>query len=195
MSQLWTPPAAGDQLANARQQWNDADESLRTRFSGAAEPAAKVAYQSWADTSEGWLKERNAANTAWNYVRPLGQAGIVAMRTWVQFTDLAVPVSIATLPANHVVLRAGVITTVAFDDDNTSGALMMNLGYSTNSAAYIASAIVDAVGYDAGAGSEINIYASVSRAIEALFSYGGTGSVISGKALVWLEAMAVPVQP
>lgn len=33
--------------------------------SGATEPATKFAYQFWADTTTGILKQRNAANTAW----------------------------------------------------------------------------------------------------------------------------------
>ena len=33
--------------------------------SGATEPATKYAYQLWADTTSGYLKQRNAANSAW----------------------------------------------------------------------------------------------------------------------------------
>jgi hypothetical protein len=46
-------------------------EALRSHFSGSAEPSSPVAYQSWADTSTGFLKIRNAANNAWINLAPL----------------------------------------------------------------------------------------------------------------------------
>lgn len=39
--------------------------SLVSSSSGATEPATMYAYQWWADTTSGWLKQRNAANSAW----------------------------------------------------------------------------------------------------------------------------------
>jgi microcystin-dependent protein len=36
-----------------------------TTNSGAAAPATMYAYMMWADTTSGWLKQRNSANTAW----------------------------------------------------------------------------------------------------------------------------------
>lgn len=46
-------------------------EALRTQFAGATEPSAKAAFQLWADTTTGWLKIRNAANSAWLKLAPL----------------------------------------------------------------------------------------------------------------------------
>lgn len=40
--------------------------------SGATAPATTYAYQMWADTTSGWLKQRNAANSAWIRRWPLG---------------------------------------------------------------------------------------------------------------------------
>lgn len=40
-------------------------EALRSLFSGGTEPTAKTPYQLWADTTSGWVKIRNAANTDW----------------------------------------------------------------------------------------------------------------------------------
>ena len=39
--------------------------AIVSQNSGATEPATKFAYQFWADTTTGILKQRNAANTAW----------------------------------------------------------------------------------------------------------------------------------
>lgn len=47
-------------------------DALRARFSGSSEPSSPVAYQAWADTTTGMMKIRNAANTAWVEVGPLG---------------------------------------------------------------------------------------------------------------------------
>lgn len=51
----------------------DAIRSVRSLFSGATEPSTTVAYMLWADTSgAGVLKIRNAADTAWIILGPLG---------------------------------------------------------------------------------------------------------------------------
>lgn len=44
---------------------NAALAALVGNSSGATEPATMTAYMWWADTSSGWLKQRNAANNAW----------------------------------------------------------------------------------------------------------------------------------
>ena len=43
---------------------------------GATEPTTKYAYQFWADTSVGLLKQRNAANSAWIILGSLGSTGL-----------------------------------------------------------------------------------------------------------------------
>lgn len=58
-----TPPLPGLQLV---QDMNKALQTLATDFSGATDPAAMAwPYSTWADTSTGTLKRRNAANSAW----------------------------------------------------------------------------------------------------------------------------------
>lgn len=69
-------------LANAagaafRADLNLALGALVGNSSGAAEPATMFAYQLWADTTSGWLKQRNAANTGWIKLSPLGTAAVV----------------------------------------------------------------------------------------------------------------------
>jgi len=53
---------------------NSAIGALVSNSSGATEPATMYAYQLWADTTSGWLKQRNAANSAWIKRFPLGTA-------------------------------------------------------------------------------------------------------------------------
>ena len=55
---------------------NNAVNSLVTQNSGAGSPATTYAYQMWADTTTGLLKQRNAANTAWVTVGPMADLGI-----------------------------------------------------------------------------------------------------------------------
>lgn len=44
---------------------NNALAAIVSNNSGATEPATTYAYMWWADTTSGWLKQRNAANNAW----------------------------------------------------------------------------------------------------------------------------------
>ena len=53
---------------------NNALSAVVTLNSGAAEPSTTFAYQLWADTNAGLLKQRNAANSAWVTVGTLATA-------------------------------------------------------------------------------------------------------------------------
>lgn len=48
-----------------RQEANEAFQALGSLSSGATEPTTTYAYQLWADTASGLLKQRNAANDGW----------------------------------------------------------------------------------------------------------------------------------
>jgi len=50
--------------------------ALVSNNSGATEPSTTYAYQWWADTSAGLLKQRNAANNAWITIGSLGSANL-----------------------------------------------------------------------------------------------------------------------
>ena len=79
--------------------------------SGATEPANTYPYMLWADTTSGWMKQRNAANTAWIDVWPLaGPAG----------ADIA---SAATL-----VLSAATGTLVRITGTTATSAVTLNTG-------------------------------------------------------------------
>lgn len=96
MTQTYQLPALNDSRVQAISvKLPGALEALRSNFSGATAPAAPnsatpVPCQWWADTSEGWMKMRNQADSAWLKVFPL-TAGSV--------TQLPCEVSIASLSA------------------------------------------------------------------------------------------------
>ncbi len=67
MAQNWQLPLVGTDLLSTalKTKVSQAAESLRSCFSGATEPSSPVPYQLWADTTTGYLRIRNAANTDW----------------------------------------------------------------------------------------------------------------------------------
>lgn len=75
MSQTYTTPAGTDPANQAIKDTLPArDDALRSLFSGATEPSSPVAYQLWADTTGKLLKQRNAGNSAWVDLLPLGDS-------------------------------------------------------------------------------------------------------------------------
>lgn len=69
-------------LANAsgasfRADANNALAAVVSLNSGASAPATTFAYMLWADTTSGWLKQRDAANSAWILREPLGTGAAV----------------------------------------------------------------------------------------------------------------------
>lgn len=56
-------------------------EAVRSSFAGSSAPTtpAPVVGQLWADTTEGWLKIRNAANSAWLKLWPLTTGAVVQL--------------------------------------------------------------------------------------------------------------------
>lgn len=51
--------------ADTRSELNTIFSAIATNNSGSSEPATTFAFQWWADTTSGLLKQRNAANSAW----------------------------------------------------------------------------------------------------------------------------------
>lgn len=62
-----------DDGAGIRADVNLALWAIVTNNSGATEPPTTYAYQWWADTAAGMLKQRNAANSGWDDRLPLGK--------------------------------------------------------------------------------------------------------------------------
>lgn len=67
---------------------NAALQALASLSSGATEPTTTYAYQLWADTTSGLLKQRNAANDAWITKGSLADAywGLAALAVANEFT-------------------------------------------------------------------------------------------------------------
>lgn len=64
--------------ASFRSDLNNALAALFSSSSGASAPTTTVAYQWWADTTTGILKQRNAANTAWVSVMVMATGVVIA---------------------------------------------------------------------------------------------------------------------
>jgi hypothetical protein len=74
-STLSIPNEAG---ASFRADNNTAHQAQASQQSGASAPATTYAYQRWADTTNGVVKRRNAANSAWVNDGPLAETYVVA---------------------------------------------------------------------------------------------------------------------
>ena len=108
-----TPPLPGLTLVNAI---NSANLTIATDFAGSTDPAAYAsAYMTWADTSTGFLKRRNAANTAWSTIARIYPATAENAAGYIQnLTSNA-----ATIES---VLPNGTATTSGFNAFNNSDA-------------------------------------------------------------------------
>lgn len=62
--------------ASFRSDLNNALNAVATNNSGTAEPSTTYAYQWWADTNTGLLKQRNAANSAWITIGTLASTNL-----------------------------------------------------------------------------------------------------------------------
>ena len=62
--------------AAVRADLNNALAAIVSNNSGSSEPATMYAYQWWADTTSGSLKQRNAANNAWITIGTLASANL-----------------------------------------------------------------------------------------------------------------------
>jgi hypothetical protein len=74
MTQDYSAPFAGTDPQNLvlKTRLGDTLDALRTQFAGATEPTAKTPYQLWFDTSANLVKMRNAGDTDWQILGPLG---------------------------------------------------------------------------------------------------------------------------
>lgn len=62
--------------ASFRSDLNNALSAVATNNSGTVEPSTIYAYQWWADTNTGLLKQRNAANSAWITIGTLASTNL-----------------------------------------------------------------------------------------------------------------------
>ena len=66
---------ANQGFASFRADLNSALQAIGSVQSGASAPSVTYPCMLWADTGTGWLRQRNAANTAWTRVALLDQLG------------------------------------------------------------------------------------------------------------------------
>lgn len=71
--------------------------ALASLSSGATAPSTTYAYMLWADTTSGWLKQRDAANAAWILRAPLGTGAAVDVASAATLDLTANSASSATL--------------------------------------------------------------------------------------------------
>lgn len=186
MSQNYNTPAAADTLAASRIKYNDSMDALRSVHSGATAPSSTIAHMLWVDTATGWVKQRNAGDSAWLYRWPIGSggAGIVQTTTTWLHSGNTNP-TLVTIPAHHRVLDAYLFVTEAF-----SPATNLIVGHSADTDAYVQS-INLALGQLVTLGAERGDYSSVARAVVASLNT----SPSAGKALLSLTFEMVEPSP
>ena len=86
--------------AAVRSDLNGALAAIVSNNSSATEPATMYAYQWWADTTTGLLKQRNAANSAWVTIGTMASAnlGLLSLAGGTMTGVLAVTAGTAALP-------------------------------------------------------------------------------------------------
>ena len=72
---------ANDTGANVRADLNLALLANQSQNSGSSEPSTTYAYQFWADTNTGLLKQRNAANNAWISILTMSTGAVTTATT------------------------------------------------------------------------------------------------------------------
>lgn len=125
---------------------NAALDALKTVHSGPTAPTTPVAYMLWADTTSGLLKQRNAANTAWGALGPLG--GLVrnhAAGLRLRVDDGALTQCVVTADAAYIggAYYAGVnLTLSTANAAGTANAITSGQAWATNqwSAVYLCGA-------------------------------------------------------
>jgi len=122
------------------------------------------------------------------------QTGV--LEGWVH--DGAQNPSLGTLPANAFVYRVDLWVKEAFDSDGTD---LLTVGYDGTVDAYLTSIAVDSAGVreavnetHANAGATVGTVDSVSRAVEAYYTNGGTEPTV-GKAYIAIHYFVATAEP
>jgi hypothetical protein len=82
---------------------NNLTAAIVSNNSGATEPATKFAYQFWADTTSGLLKQRNAANSAWVTIGTMATANLGLLLE----SSVDADIKTLALPANTTISTFG----------------------------------------------------------------------------------------
>lgn len=195
MSQDWNAPVAqSDSLATARTTVNDALEALRTLHSGTTAPTSTVAYMLWADTTDGILKIRNAADDGWVHVLPLteldGGAQVHQQAGWI--THSSTMWTGEEIPAGYILLEAHMHVVEEFDSDGTN---LARGGHAGDDDAFFTDEDVSTTGVKTlTSGAELKNYSGTARTPQAKYTPGGSAAT-TGKALVVYTYAPVPTEP
>lgn len=94
--------------ASIRADLNLALLAIASVNSGATAPATTYAYMYWADTTSGWLKQRDSANAAWILRAPLGTGAAVDVASATTLDLTANSASSATLRITGTTATTGI---------------------------------------------------------------------------------------
>jgi len=120
MSQTFSTVIAAESLSSGRSTWNDAQEALRTNFSGTSAPSSPVVGQLYVDTTAAAerLEIRNADDDGWLILGDLDTGIHIPYIASYQFTLAAasysseVTVPLAIMPYNATLIEAKLVSTV-----------------------------------------------------------------------------------
>lgn len=103
-------------------------QALATCSSGATEPSTMYAYQFWADTTSGYMKQRNAANNAWitRWQLSAGQLAALSGATFTGLVNFAAGADIAS--AATINLTAATGNSPRITGTTPTSAVTMNTG-------------------------------------------------------------------
>lgn len=103
--------------------------------SGSSEPGTTYAYQLWADTSVGWMKQRNAANSAWVNLFKLSNGAVhsVQMQSGIAFATAGSAGAYTVTTDPVITLAEDQCIQVEFNHSTTGAATLAKDGGSAKS--------------------------------------------------------------
>ena len=164
---LVVPDGTGAQV---RANLNLALDTLNTLNSGPGAPSNPEAYMLWADTGTGYLKQRNAANSAWVALRPLDPSVPLA-------TNVGNAYSITLSPA--ITAYLGGVIYKFIPNVGSTGAATLNIngiGAISISGATLTANQPVLVIYDATDGVFVIMGGAGGTPVGALMPYGGSAA-------------------
>jgi hypothetical protein len=195
---------ANDTGANVRSDLNNALSAIVSNNSKATEPTTKFAYQWWADTGTGILKQRNAANNAWISILtlatgiPISGSGLsnivedtspqlggsldlnsnnITGTGGIPSANLTGSVDVARLPST--VLNSNVAATDLTSVHQGIATLGLHMGVADNKAAFnLPNSFIDTFEDDTGIATETTIDRNASEYVSSIYSsLGGLTAV------------------
>lgn len=158
---------------------NDALVALVGNNSGAAEPAATFPYMYWADTTAGWLKQRNAADTAWIRRHPLGTGASVDVAS-----AATLDLTAAAVTSNYIRVTGTTTTTaITLNDGEHFTAVAAAAWPLTHGASLI---LPGAENYTCAAGDILHFRGESGGVVRVEIQNGG-----KGKQTIWIPAVAM----